>query len=547
PVRRGARRRFARGMAGVSLDHLKAGLTEDLGREVFAIGFQPGKQLGHDAGPAERAEDIALIIDAGLVEETDVLQLNLVAIDAGDLGDMRHDATPVAQTSLLDQQGDAADDLFADGLEGQIGTTHDDHGLDPVDRVLWAVGVHGCHAAVVAGVHRLEHVERFGGAAFADDDPVGPHPQGVDDQVPDGDGAATFHVRAAGFQGDQVALAELQLGGIFDGYDALGVRNEVGQHVECRGLARTGAAADHHADPRPNTGANEVRHVVIQRPEIDEVLDLVWHTRKFPDGDARALHGQWGNHDIHPRAIGKTGVDHGRGLIDPPANPRDDPIDDLAELAFVLENQIGLPDATSAFGEDRLRPIDHDLADLGVFQQGFQWTQAKDVMQDQLGELGPVVLGQLELGLVAVLVGELCDAALDHIAADRVRILTEGRDQAFMNGPLDGVNIRDARGDVLRLDHQARETRHRRGLALLRLLRKLAFVEFVNEQHRVLLVSSATRAVPGSVACAGPPAYPPVSPSLGRTADTGASLSVSKTCVPVDSGTGWAAGRSRAG
>ena len=89
-----------------------------------------------------------------------------------------------------------------------------------------------------------------------------------------------------------------------------------------------------------------------------------------------------------------------------------------------------------------------------------------------------------------------------------------------MDRPLDGVNIRDARRDVLRLDDQARQTWDRGGLALVRLLGKLAFVEFVNEQHRVLLVSSAMRAVPGSVACAGPPAYPPVSPSLGRTADT---------------------------
>src|SRR5437870_10307690 len=90
------------------------------------------------------------------VEETDVLQLDLIAIDTGDLGDMRHDASPVAQPGLLHQQGDAADDLFTDGLERQVGATHDDHGLDPVDRILWTVGVHRGHASIVASVYRLD-------------------------------------------------------------------------------------------------------------------------------------------------------------------------------------------------------------------------------------------------------------------------------------------------------------------------------------------------------------------------------------------------------
>ena len=167
---------------------------------------------------------------------------------------------------------------------------------------------------------------------------------------------------------------------------------------------------------------------MVQRSEVHEVLHFVRDTRKLPDRDARALHGQRRNHDIHAGAVRKTGVHHGRGLVDPPTNPGDDPIDDLAQFAFVLEDQLGLRDATPPLREDRLRPIDHDLAYLGVLQQRLQRTQAEDVMHDQLGQLGLVVFGQLELGLVAVLVGELFDATLDHVATDRVRVLAEGRD-----------------------------------------------------------------------------------------------------------------------
>src|SRR6202022_5021310 len=132
-------------------------------------------------------------------EEADVLQLNLVAVDAGDLGDMGNDATSVAQPGLLHQEGDAAHDLFADGLEWQVRAAHDDHGLDPVDRVLGAVGVHGGHAAVVTRVHRLQHVQRFGGAAFADDDAVSAHTESIDNQVADRDRAPALDGGGGGF------------------------------------------------------------------------------------------------------------------------------------------------------------------------------------------------------------------------------------------------------------------------------------------------------------------------------------------------------------
>jgi len=41
----------------------------------------------------------------------------------------------------------------------------------------------------VAGIHGLQHVERFLAAHLAHDDAVRPHAQRVDDQLPDADGA----------------------------------------------------------------------------------------------------------------------------------------------------------------------------------------------------------------------------------------------------------------------------------------------------------------------------------------------------------------------
>ena len=57
---------------------------------------------------------------------------------------------------------------------------HRHHVLDPRQRVARRVGVDRRQRAVVAGVHRLQHVERLGAAHLADDDAVGAHAQRVD-------------------------------------------------------------------------------------------------------------------------------------------------------------------------------------------------------------------------------------------------------------------------------------------------------------------------------------------------------------------------------
>src|SRR5207248_6884777 len=111
-------RRVAARSATLPLDHLQAALVEHLDGEILTVGFEPRKELGDHARPAEGPEDVALLVDARLVEETDVLYLDVVAGDADDLRDVRNNAAAVAESRLLHHQRDATDDLFANGLEG---------------------------------------------------------------------------------------------------------------------------------------------------------------------------------------------------------------------------------------------------------------------------------------------------------------------------------------------------------------------------------------------------------------------------------------------
>ena len=121
---------------------------------------------------------------------------------------------------------EGAGNLFADGAHRKIEAGHQHHRLDARERVALAVGVNRRQRAVVTGVHGLQHVERFGAAALADDDAVGAHAQGVADKVADADLAGAFDVGRPRLQPHDVRLIEQQLGRVFDGDDALAIGQE---------------------------------------------------------------------------------------------------------------------------------------------------------------------------------------------------------------------------------------------------------------------------------------------------------------------------------
>ena len=114
--------------------------------------------------------------------------------------------------------------------------------------------------AVVAGVHGLEHVQRLARAALSDDDPVGAHSQGVAEQVPDRDLALALGVRRARLERDHMALAELELLGVFDRDYAFVRRDERREDVEQRGFAGARARLIPGCSPYPR------RRPAVTRP-----------------------------------------------------------------------------------------------------------------------------------------------------------------------------------------------------------------------------------------------------------------------------------------
>ena len=121
------------------------------------------------------------------------------------------------------------------------------------------------HGAAVAGVHGLEHVERFGAPRLADDDAVRPHAKRVDHQLALRYGALPFDGRFAGLEPHDVPLLEHQLRNVLDGDDSLCFGNEARESIKQCGLACTAAAGDHHVQPRPDAALEQFEHRRGQR------------------------------------------------------------------------------------------------------------------------------------------------------------------------------------------------------------------------------------------------------------------------------------------
>ena len=114
-----------------------------------------------------------------------ILQRHLVALHPLHLGDLHDLARAVGQALLWTIRCSAEAICSRMARTGRSNPAISTIVSSRASASRGRVGVDRGQRAVVAGVHRLQHVQRLGAAALADDDPVGPHAQGVAHQVAD--------------------------------------------------------------------------------------------------------------------------------------------------------------------------------------------------------------------------------------------------------------------------------------------------------------------------------------------------------------------------
>ncbi len=132
-----------------------------LGGRRTPAGLQAVHETGTHAGRFKVAGARALLVDAILHELEDVLHDDRLLLHVQHFGDVGDLSRPALQPVGLNDQVDRRRKLLANRLERQFDPAHRDHRFDTGNGVARVVGVDRRHRAFVAGVHRLQHVERF--------------------------------------------------------------------------------------------------------------------------------------------------------------------------------------------------------------------------------------------------------------------------------------------------------------------------------------------------------------------------------------------------
>src|SRR5437588_6279498 len=184
---------------------------EYLGRAADAVEFKLRQAFGTDPGGVEPSI-------GGLVAE-DVAQHRKAAVIADDLGDLGHLAIALRPPHMVQDQVDRTADLSANGIQREVDCCRQDHGLEPSQRVLGRVGMDGGHASVMAGIHRLQDLQRLRPTCLADEDPIGPQAKAVSKQLSNVQLAAALDVRRPVLEAHHVRVLELELGRVLDRHD----------------------------------------------------------------------------------------------------------------------------------------------------------------------------------------------------------------------------------------------------------------------------------------------------------------------------------------
>ena len=103
-------------------------------------------------------------------------------------------------------------------------------------------------------------------------------------------------------------------------------------------------------------------------------------------GENGAIHGQRRYDHVDARAIGQTGVHHGRGFIDSAPHPGDDLVNDVHQVDIVFEYHLGLLQHPIAFDIDGLIGVHQNVVDRGVLQKRLQRTKAKNLIHHFAGQ-----------------------------------------------------------------------------------------------------------------------------------------------------------------
>src|SRR5205085_8772611 len=134
-----------------------------------------------------------------------------------------------------------------------------------------------------------------------------------------------------------VLLVKLELGRVLDRDDAIGVRNGGRESIEEGGLAGARSARDQDVQLGVDAPLEELDRFFGECAKSYKLGEAEASLAELADRDERPRKREGGQHGVHTASIGKTGIDHRRGLVDAATDLSDDLVDDPAQVGLVGE------------------------------------------------------------------------------------------------------------------------------------------------------------------------------------------------------------------
>src|SRR5258708_2200917 len=154
--------------------------AEYLAAEFEARLFEPIHKLGPEASRHQRAAAIVTGAGAAMIGrfvDEYILQRDGIAFQPLQFRNLDDFAAAILETALLDDQLHGTGNLAADHVYRQVHAGHQRQRFQAGHAVARRVGVDCRERSVVAGIHGLEHVQRFTATALADHDAIRAHTQ----------------------------------------------------------------------------------------------------------------------------------------------------------------------------------------------------------------------------------------------------------------------------------------------------------------------------------------------------------------------------------
>ena len=182
----------------------------------------------------------------------------------------------------------------------------------------------------------------------------------------------------------------MQFGGVFDGDDALVLRNESGKHIQQRGLASASPARDENVQPPLHHAGEHFQHGFGQSLIFDHVARGHRIAPESPNREYWTIQSERRDDGIYTGAIGQARVHHGRTFVYTAAYARNNAVDDLHQMLVVFEAEPRYFQAPRTFDVNLVVAIDQNVGNGGIGQQRLERAQAEDLIQHLFTDLLPL-------------------------------------------------------------------------------------------------------------------------------------------------------------